>query len=127
MRDQVATAIALVAVAAAALVAAGALPAAVAGPGRYSPAVPTSSSIQAATAAAIARYGARRVLVAAERAQAGQHSALVGVELLQAAGNLPALMLVQRLALGALTPHEAAQADAEAVLELARIGARPAG
>lgn len=89
--------------------------------------MPTTSSIQAATAAAIARYGARRVLVAAERAQAGQHSALVGVELLQAAGNLPALMLVQRLALGALTPHEAAQADAEAVLELARIGARPAG
>jgi len=57
----------------------------------------TENELRLRTAEAIARYGASRVHDAATQAMGGHHAALARVELLGACGNLPALMLVQRL------------------------------
>ncbi len=82
----------------------------------------TEQALRAATLAACRRYGAQRVYDAAHQAMAGHHAALARVELLLAAGNMPALVLVASHAYAAMNCAEQAADLAEAIVDLARIG-----
>jgi hypothetical protein len=84
----------------------------------------TESDLTAATTTACKRYGAQRVYDAAHQAMGGHHAALSRVELLQAAGNLPALNLVSRMAYKRLSGLEQAADLADVVVDLARMSAR---
>lgn len=78
-------------------------------------------TLTASTAGACRRHGAQRVYDAAHAAMAGSHGRLSAVGLPQTAGNLPALLLVARVAYDVMSDAEQADDLAGATIEAARI------